>query len=428
MKRLSPAFISIVSLLALSAAAQSRVIVRDSLGLSGLNSTCQLLGCTVNETIDGGLGQVFLVTSNSLTTSSSLINSLLAQPGVVDAEPDLLLQVQQFQMQAPSSLYDTTPVSYYGSTAWDGYVNQPAAQMINLPEAQSEYHNTGAGTVAIIDTGVDPNHPVLQPVLLSGYDFTRNQDGGSEISDVSQYSMAVVNQYSMAVVNQYSMAVVNQDETSTLQQSSLSDFGHGTMVAGIVHLVAPTAKILPLKAFQADGSGYLSDVLRAIYYAVQHDAQVVNMSFDFPSSSTELKKALDFAAAHNVVSVASAGNDGANTLVYPAAYSSDVLGIASVSNSQALSSFSNYGQDVFAAAPGEGIVTTYPLSSYAAGWGTSFSAPFFSGAAALLIGAEADVNQTYASQALANATSGAANLGHGILNLEAALQAWLAAH
>jgi len=66
---------------------------------------------------------------------------------------------------------------------WNSYANQPAAQIIRLAEAQYTFQVAGSGIVADIDTGVDPKHPALQPVLLQGYDFTRNQDGGSELTD-----------------------------------------------------------------------------------------------------------------------------------------------------------------------------------------------------------------------------------------------------
>jgi len=135
-----------------------------------------------------------------------------------------------------------------------------------LPKTQNSFGISGSGIVAVIDTGADPTDPVLQDVLLSGRDFTRNQKRGSELTDLSEPG-DVDHDASPARVDQSTMAVVNGNGVTTLSQPQYKDFGHGTIVTGIVHLVAPTAQILPLKAFRADGTGNLSDVLRAIYYA-----------------------------------------------------------------------------------------------------------------------------------------------------------------
>jgi subtilisin family serine protease len=195
------------------------------------------------------------------------------------------------------------------------------------------------------------------------------------------------------------------------------------MVSGIIHLVAPTALIMPLKAFKADGTGYLSDVLRAIYFAVQNGARVINMSFSFSTYSAEVANALKYANRHRLICVSSAGNDGKEEIVYPAALSG-VMGVASTTNNDTLSTFSNYGEElVWVAAPGEGIITTYPFGTFGAGWGTSFSAPFVSGAAALLLNVSMSFNESSAERALANAVWISPDLGNGRLDLYQAVAA-----
>jgi thermitase len=175
------------------------------------------------------------------------------------------------------------------------------------------------------------------------------------------------------------------------------------MVAGILHLVAPTAKLMPLKAFGPDGRGNLSDIVRAIYFAAQNNATVVNMSFDLKSSSKELAAAVTSAEKNGVVFVASSGNDGRMEMVYPAGLS-NVMGVASTNFQDQRSSFSNYGnQIVWVAAPGEAIVTTYPFGSYAAAWGTSFSAPMVSGGVDLIKSMNPGASQIQAAFAIANA-------------------------
>jgi subtilisin family serine protease len=412
-----------LAVLSAPAEAQTHVIVRDSLGQGALQTTCFLLNCSVIESVDGSLGQVFLVAAPVNVSLTGFLQELTGQLGIVDAEPDLLLHLMQ-SLTAPNGLYDTTPVNYYGTSVWDGYANQPAVQIINLRTAQNSFAIAGAGIVAVIDTGVDPTHPVLQNVLVQGHDFTRNQDGGSELADVNQSSMAVVDNTYVAQLNQSSMAVVDQQQDSTFSQSQYADFGHGTMVSGIIHLVAPTAKIMPLKAFHADGTGSLSDVLRAIYFATHNQANILNMSFDFTSYSRELDNALNYASRNGVISVASVGNDGQQVTVYPAGLST-VMGVASTSNNDTLSSFSNYGQPpVWVGAPGEGIVTIYPYGSYAAGWGTSFSTPFVTGTVALMRSVNPGLNQQSAAQAMSNAVYISPALGYGRLDVNQAVGAW----
>jgi subtilisin family serine protease len=426
MKRyLAGALLVLAFLSAKPAAAQTRVIVRDTLGQSALQTVCSLVGCNLVETIDGTVGQLFLVTAPDLLSSQVLIDILNSVPGVVDAEADQILYVQQSSGQGdvPSGLYDSTPVDYYGTTVWQGYVQQPATQIIQLDAAQQGFNATGGGIVAVIDTGIDPSHPAFANVLVPGYDFTRNTAGGSEDGDVPQWDGS--SQSQPAQVSQSTMAVVDNSNAQTLSGPQYAAFGHGTMVAGIIHLVAPEAKIMPLKAFNASGSGYLSDILRATYYGVQHGAKVINMSFDFPSYSLEMRLAVQYGNTFGVISAAAVGNNGEDEILYPAGYTQVVMGIASTSDSDSLSSFSNYGSDVWVAAPGQAIIAPYPFGTYAAGWGTSFSTPFVAGGAALLVGLSPSVNQSQAANALAHADWVSSEAGYGVIDLNEALSSFV---
>jgi len=407
------------------AAADTRFIVRNPSGLTSLQQLCIMLGCSVSGGLDGRAGKLFLVTAPALVDPNTFLQTLRAQPGITNAELDALLKVLQATGTAPpSGLYDATPVNYFGVFVSHGYVAQPASTIIRLPDTQSAFSVSGTGIVAVIDTGVDPTHPVLQGVLVPGNDFTRNISGpGSELPDVNQSSIGPG--ASPLMVNQSTAAVLDQLSGTNLSQPQYAAFGHGTMVAGIVHLVAPTAQIMSLKAFRADGSGYLSDVLSAIYFATQNGANVINMSFSVATYSQELASAIKFASRHRVICVASAGNDTKDEIVYPAALD-NVMGVASTTNNDTLSSFSNYGQDiVWVAAPGEGIITTYPFGTYAAGWGTSFSAPMASGASALLLGLNAHCNESCAEQSLAHAVPISADVGNGRVDLYQAISARL---
>jgi len=428
------------------AAADNRIIIRSTLSLQALQTACNPLPLPLLPQlchVIGGLGdpqqQLFLITSP--LDLSTLLNLPGNPLGIIDAELDQLISliggvIQPLTLPLPDSVTAALSDAYndaYNSAPsdWNGYANQPAALIVGVQAAQSQFGVRGSGIVADIDTGVDPNHPAFAGVLLGGglqlpsYDFTRNQPGASELNDLSpdfptpppacSGCSAIVNQSSAAILDQSSAAILDGNP-------QYAAFGHGTMVLGVVHLVAPTAQLLPLKAFSSNGTGNLSDILRAIYYAVQQgNANVINMSFDFKTPSTELSKALDYASQQGVVCAASAGNDGQAETVYPAALRSDVMGVASTNDVDQRSYFSNYGNSiVWVDAPGEGIVTTYPFSTYAAGWGTSFSAPFISGAAALLW-SKSSMNESSAATAVSHAVYVGPDMGYGRLDLVQAL-------
>ena len=410
------------------ARADNRFIVRSTLGTRALTQLCLLQSCTVVTAIDGTLNQVFLLTTPTAIDPTIFLTLLRNTPGIVNAQLDQVLSLVgglNTVTTPPSSLTDSTPVNYFGTTVWNGYANQPASGIVHVQDAQTTFQVSGKGIVADIDTGVDPNHPALKSVLLAGYDFTRNQPGGSEMTDFTSPAPSPCPSCQPAIVNQSTAAVLDQSTAAVLDGNlQYAAFGHGTMVMGVIHLVAPNAQLLPLKAFHSDGTGYLSDILRAIYFAAQNNANVINMSFDFKTSSQELSSALDYLNKLNIICAASAGNDGAMETVYPAALQTDVMGVASTSDLDTRSPFSNFGNAiVWVAAPGEAIITTYPFGTYSAGWGTSFSAPFLSGGAALLRALRTDINQSLASAAVAHAQFVGADMGNGRLDLLMALTA-----
>lgn len=429
MKRRTTILVALIVLMLASsrpAAAQQRYIVVSTGGLSSVLNLCSLLGCQVQGNLDGALNQTFLVTSNNLlSTTLTFVESLL---GIVSIEADSLQQLPQPSLPSiPYGLYDTSPVNYYGATVWHGYAAQPAAQIIRLQDAQNGFGISGTGIVALIDTGVDPYHPVLNPVLLQGYDFTRNQPGASEWLDLGTQMGSQNSQGQPGYVQQSTAAVLDQSTAAVLDGSPYVAFGHGTMTSGLVHLVAPSARILPLKAFSANGTGYLSNIIAAIYYAVQNHANVVNMSFDLSYSSSALNRVVSYANKAGVVLVAAAGNENTSARVYPAAMNGEVVGIASTTDWDSRSSFSNYGSsDVWIAAPGEYVISTYPGGTYASESGTSFSSPLVAGTVALMLSAkQSSLNQSQAANALANAQVLTPDLNHGRLNVYQAVSAWV---
>ena len=416
---------------AVPAVAQKRYIVRAPAATVATIAAAN--GLTVLHQTDVG-GQVLaLLGSPSGRMVVAEGASVLAVPGMPKLEVDRDVTVpvapgipalNQSTVAILDALKTRTLSSYYGDSVWTSYLNQSVVGIIRLPEAQRLA--TGAGTVAVIDTGVDPNHPTLRTAVVSGYDFIRNQPGvPSEFADLSQSTVAILDDSAASLLNK-NLAQVNQSTVAILDQSTVaildrakipSCFGHGTMVASLIRLVAPTAKIMPLKAFQADGTGTLYDVVRAIYYAADAGARVINMSFSIDQPSDQLLAAISYANSRNAVCVGSAGNNGTRTLVYPAGWRA-VVGVASTSATDTRSTFSNYGDDLVSlAAPGEGLIVAWPGRNYAAVSGTSFSAPLVSGAAALLVDIDRDADHAQIGAWLLQAHAAGQDLGAGRLDL-----------
>jgi subtilisin family serine protease len=353
------------------------------------------------------------------------------------AHPDI---TQTTQTLEEALAVDRTVTDFYGTPAWAGYARQLAFDLINVEQARAEGQKGEGIIVAVIDSGIDPGNEVLKDVLLPGYDFTRNQAGasewpdldpatatvlstndcpavstsstteqstaaimdgsetctldqstaaimdGSETTVLSQSTAAIMDGCSAAVVTQSTAAIM---DSSTVEQLSATppvptDFGHGTMVAGLIHAVAPAARILPVKAFRADGTGRSSDIAQAIYYAMMQGARVINMSFTFPTRSQEVMYASAYAALSGRIPVAAAGNQGLIVKRWPAEHRW-VVGVGSTTLWDTPSTFSNQGYETFKiGAPGERLITTYPGNRYASVSGTSFSAALVSGAVALM--------------------------------------------
>lgn len=407
---------------------------------SNVQSVINQHGLTVVKELYDGTNCVMLVTSASAdvagteTEVESDLQVVGFEPEQRATLPELSSLTQPTLTQSTTSILDTLPgrtlVSFFGSIVPSNYSTQTATSIIRLGDARTATKLTGSGTVAIIDTGADLSHPALSGALVTGYDFTRDTLGASELADLGPTVAAQLQQSTTSILDAQNtlvlnsaVAILNQSTTSILDQSttsildsSLAEFGHGTMTAGIVHLVAPTAKIMPLKAFRADGSSNLSDIIRAIYYGADQGANVISMSFSTVQSSPGLQAAVQYALSKNVIMIASSGNDGLKTLVYPASYGG-VQGVGSSTNTDLRSVFSNYGSGVVTfAAPGEGVITTYPGGNYAAGWGTSFSTPMVAGAAALVLQARPASKPGDITNALSK-TKQISDMGYGRIDL-----------
>lgn len=395
-------------------------------------------GLTIDSQVLGH--DVFLALAGDAVDQPALVTAMKGEPEVVDFEPDghgTIPEVAGANVnQSTTSILDgiatRSAVQYYGAWVPNYYVTQSSTALIRLAEAQSTFAVSGAGIVAVIDTGIDPNHRALAGVLVDGYDFTRNLPGlPSELLDISQSTTSILDQSTTSILdrgrvvplNPSTAAILSQSTTSILDTTQIpAAYGHGTMVAGIVHLVAPGAQIMPLKAFLANGTSTTFDIIRAVYYAADHGAKVINMSFSINEISEELMRAINYATGHGAVCVSSTGNLGREVMVFPAALQ-NVVGVASTDALDRRSSFSNYGASLAdMAAPGEGVITTYPGDNYAAGWGTSFGTPLVSGVVALLVQIKPALEQWDAMQSLSKARPVSDDLGFGRLDALLAVQ------
>ena len=334
-------------------------------------------------------------TASSTPSDPSTTTSAEQTPPPPQPTLDTSRDVPPSPLPETSALPDSTPIDFYGTNVWRGFKLQPAATLIRNDDAHRDF-GTGVGVIAVIDSGIDVNHPALQGAFVEGYDFLTESTNITSDTASLQQSTAVILEYAssdpamdpltLAQLNQSTAVILEQSTAVILESQPLpSGFGHGTMVSGLLHLVAPTAKIMPLRVFRADGTGEVYNVVRAIYYAVDHGATVINMSFSLTEWSDELIRAMNYAANHRVVLVASAGNAGKETLVYPAGLRT-VLGVGSTDIQDRRSAFSNFGRAlVRLSAPGEGLVTAFPGNHYALVSGTSFSTALVSGAASLVL-------------------------------------------
>lgn len=289
--------------------------------------------------------------------------------------------------QMASLLDGHTLTTFYGTSVLKSYIDQPALTLTGVNEARSL--STGAATrVAYIDTGVDFYHPALRPWLDPGIDLVFNRSA-SELDGLGDHMTSLLDDHMTSLLDRRFFFLLNAAMTSLLDgghDSGVfpSELSHGTLVAGIIHVVAPEARIVPIKAFDAYGNTTMFRIVEAVYRAKDLNVDVLNMSFSINEDSAALQRALTDAQAAGIALVAAAGNDSSNTRdLYPAAYGT-VIGVAATDFNDRLASFSNFGKSVSVSAPGAYVVSTVVGGRYAAAWGTSFSSPMVSGAIALL--------------------------------------------
>jgi hypothetical protein len=279
--------------------------------------------------------------------------------------------------------------------------------------------------VAIVDSGVDADHPDLAPALwrngaeaagAAGVD----DDGNGYVDDVAGWDFT--DAPGLPGDGDYLDRDADPDDES----------GHGTHVAGIVGAVgdngvgvagvAPGVTLMPLRAgFNIGGSGYLQDddIAAAIVYAADNGADIINLSLGDPRFSPVLADAVAYAAALDVVIVAAAGNEGSTEVYFPARLDETIC-VGAAGRAGGRVSFSNVGPSVDLLAPGLAILSTRPGGTWGESSGTSMAAPHVAGAAALLRARHPEYTRWQVAAAL-TASAGAVwtpTAGFGLLRLE----------
>jgi subtilisin family serine protease len=229
------------------------------------------------------------------------------------------------------------------------YSKQWYLKKIQMPKAWDTTKGASNITVAVIDGGVQTDHPELKGKIVSPFDVTRSS-------------------------------------------SNVSPDNHGTHVAGIIAAtinktgisgIAPNVKIMPVDVFTGAGAN-VYDVAEGIMYAVDHKADILNLSLGSYYYSYPLEYAVSYARSKGVLVVAAAGNDDSSEYTYPAALPS-VLGVSATDSLDRITQFSNYGDYIDFAAPGMDIFSTISGSKYASLDGTSMASPVVSGVSALIL-------------------------------------------
>ena len=246
----------------------------------------------------------------------------------------------------------------------------------NLEAAWDQNKNSKSIKIAIIDSGIIPEHPDLKERLLNGADFV----GGTQNDSPSDYN------------------ITDYDPTDESTDSS-----HGTHVTGIIGAVGNNDKgvtgvnwdssLLPIRVLGADGSGTIWDFAEGIYYAIDQNIDIINMSLG-GSYSNLGHYAIQDAYNEGIVLVAAAGNSGIEGLNYPAAYN-ETIGVGAINQNLKKADYSNYGPKLDLVGPGSVIYSTSgyydqgdTFSNYQYMSGTSMAAPYVTGAAALLMAQE----------------------------------------
>ena len=241
---------------------------------------------------------------------------------------------------------------------WADFQDQSMTDRIGLDLAHEMSRGAGI-TVAVLDTGVDPDHEVFEGRLADqGYDCIDFDDEPWETANGD-----------------------NEDGDGLIDEG----YGHGTMVAGLIALLAPEAEILPIRVLNDEGQGTIFAVALGIVKAVAGGADVINASFGAPARSGVIANILQIAEEDGVVMFAGAGNRDMELDPYYPAIDERAIMVTALDSCDVKADFADYHPLVVVSAPGDGIRSAYPGDEWGLGSGCSFATPLVAGEAALIL-------------------------------------------
>ncbi|MNS32190.1 Thermophilic serine proteinase precursor [compost metagenome] len=318
-----------------AAAVPGEILVKFRPGIS--SNSVKAMSAQLGMKQVGSVNRLGVVTMKVTGDAKATIAKLQQNGNVLYAEPNYMAYASDFKIE--KVVNDPRLAEQWAINK----ISAPAAWDVNMGSKKT--------LLAIVDTGVDYNHPDLAGRVDKGYDF------------------------------------INNDE------DAMDDQGHGTHCAGIAAAgtndgvgiagLAPGVSILAVKVLSASGGGSYESVASGITYAADRGAHVISMSLGGGASSQAIQDAVNYAISKGSLVVAAMGNNGRESKSYPAACDG-VMAIGATDVNDAKASFSQYGSWISVGAPGHNILSTIPGNKYAVYSGTSMATPYAAGLASLV--------------------------------------------
>lgn len=349
-----------------------------------------ILGAEVKKEINLLHGNYLLLKSNAKSTSA-LVNELETLPEVAFAEPNYIYKISGFERAQDPMYGKLWGLKNTGSNEPDrngGTSSTPgvAGADVDAERAWKLTRGSKKVVVAVIDTGIDYNHPDLKNNMwVNEKEIPGNgidDDGNGYIDDIHGWN-------------------AQRDNGNPMDGNA-----HGTHCAGTIGAehndqgvagVMANVRLMAIKFLSDEGSGSLADAVEAIDYATKMNVDVMSNSWGGGGYSQALFDAITAAKNKGIVFVAASGNDSANNdsrPSYPASYQVDnVISVASHTAQDTISSFSNIGKrSVHVAAPGSNVLSSVPNGQYKVFSGTSMATPHVSGVIGLLLSQKGRMN------------------------------------